>query len=135
MRRVSIFLIPLLFVAMVRAADPTKTLATIQTFAFGGIGVTGATSEGELAFREILKHPSPEKDFLALLKSDNPQAKCYALVGLHGLHPDNYSSYAAPFAQDKTLVSIAGGCCIMSEPLSDVVARIGKGQYDHYLKK
>ena len=130
--------IPLLLLALAitsHAADPLKTLTTIPVFAFGGIGVTGATSEGELAFREILKRPSAEKDFLALLKSGNAQGKCYALVGLHGINPKDYPFHAAPYVKSAAIVHMIGGCMPADLPMYSIVGNIGAGEYDEYSKK
>jgi hypothetical protein len=122
-------------VAIAETADPMKELASIHDFAFGGIGYAGTTSRGELAFREILRRPSTEKDFIDLLASGNAQACCYALVALHSLNPKTYADRVRQFEHDQTEVSLIGGGIVTVEPMSSVVVNIGSGRYDSYLKR
>ena len=72
MKTLSTFLLLLTWAVTIRAADRLQTLSSIHDFAFGGIGVAGTTSEGEVAFREIYDRPSAKDDFLKLLISGNP---------------------------------------------------------------
>jgi hypothetical protein len=116
------------------AGDPLKKLASVHDFAFGGIGAAGVISEGEIAFREVLKRPSAEKDFLELLSKGNAQGRCYALVGLRHLNPKAYAVRAERFTQDKTKVSTIGGCIVMVQPMSSVAATIGADRYQPFLK-
>ena len=89
MKTLSTFLLLLTWAVTTHAADPLQTLSSIHDFAFGGIGVAGTTSEGEVAFRQIYNRPSATDDFLKLLNSGNSQAKCYALVALRSLNLAN----------------------------------------------
>jgi hypothetical protein len=122
-------------VASVYSSDTAERLASIHAFAFGGVGVAGTTSEGELAFREILSRPDAEKDFLNLLVSGNAQGKCYALAGLHYLDPKEYETQAKRFKNDKTPVTTIAGCMILAQEMSSVVAHIDAGKYDVYIKE
>lgn len=130
-----VLLMLLLLATTVLPSDALKQLASIRDFAFGGIGVAGVTSEGELAFREVLKRGTAEADFTALLDSGNAQARCYALVGLHVLNPAACASAAKRFAHDKTAVSTIGGCIIMTQSMASVVANITAGRYDRHARK
>ena len=121
--------------ASAHAADPVKKLASIHDFAFGGIGVAGTISEGEVAFKEVLARPTAEADFVALLDSGNAQARCYALAALHVINPKTYAARVKSFERDKTTVSTIGGCIIMVLPMSSVVATITAGRYDLHVKK
>lgn len=127
-------LILLLLVTTALPADPLKRLASVHDFAFGGIGVAGVTSEGELAFREVLKRRAAEADFTTLLDSGNAQARCYALVGLHVLNPKAYVIHARRFEHDNTAVCTIGGCIILTQPMASVVANITAGRYDRHAK-
>jgi hypothetical protein len=135
MKALSTFLLLLIWAVSTHAADPLKTLSSIHDFAFGGIGVAGTTSQGEVAFREIYDRPSAKDDFLKLLSSGNPQAKCYALVGLRALNPQVYSSKIEEYKKDKTKVTTIGGCMIAVFPMSSVATNIEAGYYDSYIKK
>jgi hypothetical protein len=67
MKTLSTFLLLLTWAVTTYAADPLQTLSSIHDFAFGGIGVAGTTSEGEVVFREIYNRPSAKEDFLKAL--------------------------------------------------------------------
>ena len=131
----ALLLVSLFMAASVNAADPLKKLASIHDFAFGGIGVAGITSEGELAFQEVMARKTAGADFTALLDSGNPQARCYALVALHVVNPKAFAVQVKRFERDKTSVSTIGGCIIMAQPMSSVVANISAGRYDRHVKK
>ena len=135
MKTLSTFLLLLTWTVTTGAADPLQTLSSIHDFAFGGIGVAGTTSEGEVVFREICNRPSAKDDFLKLLNSGNPQARCYALVALRGLNPQIYSSEIEKCKKDKTKVTTIGGCMIAVFPMSSVATNIEAGYYDSYIKK
>ncbi len=135
MKTLSTFLLLLTWAVTIYAADPLQTLSSIHDFAFGGIGVAGTTSEGEVVFREIYNRPSAKDDFLKLLNSGDPQARCYALVALRGLSPQIYSSEIEKYKKDKTKVTTIGGCMIAVFPMSSVVSNIEAGYYDSYIKK
>ena len=135
MKTLSTFLLLLTWAVTIHAADPLQTLSSIHDFAFGGIGVAGTTSEGEVAFREIYNRPSAKDDFLKLLNAGNPQARCYALVALRGLSPQIYSSEIEKYKKDKTKVTTIGGCMIAVFPMSSVATNIEAGYYDSYIKK
>jgi hypothetical protein len=135
MKALSTFLLLLIWTVSTHAVDPLKTLSSIHDFAFGGIGVAGTTSEGEVVFREIYNRPSAKDDFLKLLNSGNPQARCYALVALRGLSPQIYSSEIEKYKKDKTKVTTIGGCMIAVFPMSSVATNIEAGYYDSYIKK
>jgi len=114
-------------------ASAFRTLARIDTFAFGGIGVAGTISPGEIAFREILAGPHAVGDFQSLLKKGGPPAQCYALVALHVLEPDAFKDAAAPFKTAAAPVKTIAGCSISTLPMRSIVANISKGNYDIYL--
>ena len=135
MKTLSTFLLLLTWAVTTHAADALKTLSSIHDFAFGGIGVAATTSEGEVVFREIYNRPSAKDDFLELLNSGNPQAKCYALVALRSLDPQIYSSKIEKYKKDKTNVTTIGGCMIAVLPRSSVATNIEAGYYDSYIKK
>jgi hypothetical protein len=122
------------FTAVAENDAPLKELSSIHDFAFGGIGAAGTTSKGEIAFRQVLQQPSAEKDFVDLLTTGNPQARCYALVALHGLNPALYAERVREFEGNQSKVSVIAGCMIMEEPMASVVTNISNGRYDSYLK-
>ena len=105
------------------------TLARIDAFAFGGIGVAGTTSAGEIAFREILAGPHAVADFQSLLKKGNAPAQCYALVALHVLAPSAFKAAAPHFETNDAPVKSVGGCMISTLPVRSLFVNISKGNY------
>ncbi len=123
----------LLLTLSVSAADDSnavKKLSGTPIFAFGGIGYAGTTSEGEVAFKAVLASVSAEADFLRLLKSGNPQAKCYALVGLRVTSRQAFNEQLKTFASSNQEVQTCAGCNMARQPMSSVVASIQRGDYD-----
>lgn len=115
------------------AADESSVaqkLSTTPIFAFGGIGFAGTTSEGEIAFKTLLASGTAETDFTRLLKSGNPQAKCYALVGLRLKARPVFDEQVKTFAASKQEVQTCAGCMMSKLPMSSVVASIQRGDYD-----
>ena len=130
--RLLIFGVALLSLRVIAADDVTafKKLSGTPIFAFGGIGFAGTTSEGEIAFKTVVTSDSAEADFLRLLKSGNPQAKCYALVGLRMTNRPAFIEQARAFASSNLEVQTCAGCMMARQPVSSVVASIQRGDYD-----
>lgn len=114
------------------AGEPSsvKKLEKTRVFAFGGIGYAGTTSEGETAFHSIFASETAEGDFLRLLKAGNPQAKCYALVGLRLKSRAAFTEHVKPFITSKSEVRTCSGCMMSTLPMSSVVPSIQRGNYD-----
>jgi hypothetical protein len=120
--------------AIALVASPIDQLRSISYFAFGGVGVAGTTSQGEMAFRQVLEGPSAGKNFLGLLKTGNPQGKCYALVGLRASDNGLFEAEVAAFEKNQTPVETIGGCIALTLPMSGVVASIRAGNYDMFFE-
>ena len=93
----------IIFLALVGAvgavAAPIDQLRSVAYFAFGGVGVAGTTSQGEVAFRQILQGPAANEKFLRLLETGNPQGKCYALVGLRATDMKRFEADVVAFEE------------------------------------
>jgi hypothetical protein len=113
--------------------DPALArLAKVQIFAFGGIGFTGATSEGEKDFAAIAARPSAEAEFEKLLTIGTPEAKCYALTGILKLNPARFAALSlSPVVEHSsaTQVTTMQGCLMFHHALRDVVESIRAGIY------
>jgi hypothetical protein len=107
-----------------------KTLSEIPLFAFGGIGVAGTTSNGEVAFHNVLASDTAAADFAQILKTGTPQAQCYALVGLRLKDRATYDEQVKRFASSKQEVQTCAGCMMSKQAMSAVVGNIQKGSYD-----
>ena len=51
------------------AAEP-KSLAEVEEFAFGGVGVAGTESQGERFFREVMTHDDAMITFKKILSNE-----------------------------------------------------------------
>jgi hypothetical protein len=60
----------------------TRDLAAAKSFAFGGVGVAGLTSEGERNLRAVLDRPDASLQLQAALARATPAGELYILVGL-----------------------------------------------------
>lgn len=110
--------------------DPVfERLAKTERFAFGGIGRAGTISQGEVDYKEILVRPSAQKDFLKLLKEGNPQAQCYALVGLSALDPKIFAKVSASYLKSQAPVATMSGCIAGKEAQSEIVKNIEAGAW------
>jgi hypothetical protein len=110
-------------------------LETARTFAFGGIGFTGATSNGEYAFRAVLKSFAAPELFKSAYSQATLEGQLYILCGLHFTNRGVFDDYAAPLLKDTRTVSTMSGCLASREPIADVVKRIADGAYDAYVPK
>ena len=106
------------------------TLSEIRLFAFGGIGFAGTTSEGEVAFNNVMASKTGAADFAQILKTGGPEAQCYALVGLRLKDRPAFDEQVKHFATSKQEVQTCAGCMMSKQPMSSVVANIQKGWYD-----
>ncbi|HSI11839.1 MAG TPA: hypothetical protein VK961_07330 [Chthoniobacter sp.] len=131
-RLFSIALTFLLTSSAVWAGDKAaaKTLAAIPLFAFGGIGVAGTTSNGEVAFHNVLASENAAADFAQILKTGTAQAQCYALLGLRLKDRAAFDEQVTHFASSKQEVQTCAGCMMMKQPMSSVVANIKSGTFD-----
>ena len=133
MRPFVIVVAGLISVAAAHAESPVDTtlerLAKIDRFAFGGIGYAGITSQGEKDYKIILSRQSALDDFEKLLVIGNPQAKCYALVGIGALNPKRFQELSPSFRSSKDEVVTQSGCLEWRESFSKVLKRIEAGEY------
>ena len=140
--RIFLFAFLLLRVAPASSQRPVEQsiqrLAQVGTFAFGGVGIAGVTSQGEKDFRVIMAQP-PDRAlalFEELYKSGNLQAKCYALAGIRTLKAERFKElYAAAVQPWSGHVTTMQGCIMSSEHFRDIVRQIDKGNYDSWIKR
>lgn len=135
-----IALIPLIataccLLAADKPGDAVTSLASVKSFAFGGIGVAGTPSPGEGLFRTVLSHPKALSEFHTILSTGTAEAKLYALCGVRALDPTAFKEAAEPLKKENPQVETIGGCMIMKMPAASVVASIAAGNYDLYWKK
>jgi hypothetical protein len=98
-----------------------ETVKSAQWFAVGGVGITGVTSEEELALRKIRAASDAEPQLRKLLNEGTSAGKMYALFGLKQLGVADYEVLAKPFHESKTPVRRVQGCIISMATTADVV--------------
>ena len=108
-------------------------LINVGKFAFGGVGYSGAISQGEKDFLVIFESTSPVPTLINLYESGNIQAKCYALVGLQTVDPHTFRKLLRKMKNETDEVTIMRGCIVNHEPVSQVIIEIEKGVYSTYL--
>ena len=125
-----------------RADTPVDTtlvrLAHVEFFAFGRISA-GFISQGEKDYREILFRSTALADFHKLFQIGNPQAKCYALVGIHALEPKVFkklpdsihSESPNCICSEKAEVMTLSGCIGRHKSFASILEEIEAGNYDH----
>jgi hypothetical protein len=109
-----------------------QQLLTIRSFAFGGIGFAGRTSEGEAAYQAIAASTNALALFSGVFTNGNAQAKLYALCGIQRFAPGRFASYAGSLRAANPEVETIQGCIISHEFAIDVISRISAGSYDLY---
>ncbi|MBC2593643.1 hypothetical protein H5P28_05145 [Ruficoccus amylovorans] len=119
------------------AAAPARAISGNQpgVFAFGGIGFSGATSPGELKFREIMTSDDPEAGFRAWFRDGGNVGKAYALVALYYLDPERYEMSKARFADQHLQVPTMEGCSVSTLNYEQLTENIEAGRYDSTLKR
>ena len=110
-----------------------EQLLSVPCFAFGGVGYAGTPSDGERAFHTILASPNAARLFRAALTNGTSEAQLYALCALRRLERETFDHHSARIMAANPSVRTMSGCMQTDERASNVVARIGSGQYDLWL--
>jgi len=117
------------------ASDPVDQLRRVESFAIGGIGIAGTTSEGERALRNLLADSEATPKLESLLTNATPAGQLYALLGLRVHDSAAYERAAKDFHRPDGEVETIGGCIISRVPFKQVLDRIKAGQYDQALTR
>ena len=122
--RLAIWLTFVLVVTVCAESDAYNAVKSARMFAIGGVGITGVTSNEELALRKIRDTPDAQEQLRRLLNEGTPAGKMYALFGLKQLGASDYDSLAKPYLENKTPVRRIQGCIISDAQTADVVSWI-----------
>ena len=122
------------FPALTEATTEPKSLAEVEEFAFGGVGVAGIESQGERFFRGVMDQPDAVATFKTILGNGTVAAKLYALCGIRLLSQKDFDVAAAPLLKSNETVKTIGGCIISQQRVADIARRISDGSYDISLK-
>ena len=113
--------------------DPFIThMAQTVTFAFGGVGIAGVTSQGEKDYKTIFARPTARADFEKVFADGTPAAQCYALAALFQLDRAKYRKLADVLRASNKTVTMMQGCIMTSEQAKFVLTLIESGTYSRY---
>jgi hypothetical protein len=101
-----------------------EKLAAIETFALGGVGYAGTTSEGEELIRKTLSKDGAIAIFLSLLENGTPEAKLYALWALRKLNGRASKASFDEYRNLSTRVNRMSGCERFTEKFSESIKEI-----------
>ena len=107
-----------------------ERFSKVEYFAFGPTGFAGVRSQGEKDYRLILSRPSAKTDFEKLYSQGDPQARTYALVGIHKLNSKRFAELLPILRVSKEEITTERGCIISSELLKEIIKQIQGGQYE-----
>jgi hypothetical protein len=113
----------------------TRDVAAAKSFAFGGIGVAGLTSEGERNLRAILERPDASQQLQAAFPHATPAGELYILVGLRRCDRAAYQRIFASLTPSNNAVEVAHGCMISWQTFRQLLSEIQDGRYDDYLSR
>jgi hypothetical protein len=116
------------------ATTEPKSLAEVEEFAFGGVGVAGIQSQGESFFRGVMDQPDAVTTFKKILGNGTPAAKLYALCGIRLLSEKDFDAAAAPLLKSNETVTTMRGCVLTKERVGEIARQIRVGSYDISLK-
>ena len=105
-------------------------------FAFGPVGYSGETSDGEMAFARVVRKKEAIRFILAAFEHGGAHSRCYALVALRetsvGLF---HAALAAMRNGPPKKITIVSGCIISEVEAEEVFAAIEAGAYSHEFKR
>ncbi len=117
--------------------DPdVQRLLHVPSLAFGGVGITGQTSEGEAAFQAIVKKKESIRFFIVAFEYGDAPARCYSLIALRELSPEVFRESLARARKNlpKKIMMMHG--CVMSKAKPETVYdAIEAGNYAEYFKR
>ncbi len=111
-----------------------QSLLEADVFSFGGIGIKGELSKGELAMHVLSRRPNAVAIFKLAIEQAAPEGRLYALTALHALDHEAYK-WADEATVETGRVFLQSGCAGYKEPVADVHQRIEAGTYDEQVPK
>ena len=123
------------FALAVMPDNPFNRLQNVESFAVGGIGIAGTTSDGERALRVLLQDPKATEQLQNLLSQATPTGQLYALLGLRVHDRAAYDKALQAYKAPEIDVETIGGCIISRAPFKQLFDRIKAGQDDAILER
>jgi hypothetical protein len=123
------------FTSAATSDDPMDRLQHVESFAVGGIGIAGTTSDGERALRALLQGQNATEQLQSLFAHATPAGQLYALLGLRVHDRATYEKALQAFKAPEIEVETIAGCIISRAPFKQLLDRIKAGQYDPILER
>jgi hypothetical protein len=114
------------------ARDAADQLKTAKALSLGG-GYAGQILEEEDNLFVVLSSHRAADLLSEVFDVGTPEAKAYALCGLHYISPARFELYAGQFAAEKVIVRTLGGCISGQHEATEVVAELRKNLFERYL--
>ena len=113
-----------------------KSITKTGVFAFGGVGLVGKISQGEIDFRAIQSQPDAVAlaSFETIYATGDSAAKSYALAGIRQLDGARFKELLQSLNGSQETVFTMHGCIMEKDRLVDVAKGIDAGSYDSWLK-
>jgi len=108
-------------------------LSRATSFSFGGTGFAGEITQNEKDFFIVLNGDSAIIDFEEVFRIGTPEAKCYALAGIHFLNRAKFEEMIRLFHDSKKQVQMMAGCKLFHQPIDEIIETIKKGGYTQYI--
>ena len=106
-------------------------LRKAPSFQSDGIGIAGARSCYAAAYRVVVNQPDAAEIFRWLYRRGTPEARIYALVGLHTVDPESFRELKAdPWLATAPPIRTQFGCSGGQEQATVLVQGIAEGQFD-----
>jgi hypothetical protein len=112
-----------------------RDVAAAKSLAFGGVGVAGLMSEGELNLRAVLEQSDASQQLQAALAHATPPGTLYILVGLRRCDRAAYQKVFDSLSPPNDDVEVVRGCMISKEPFRQVLSQVQDGRFDDYLSR
>ena len=112
------------------AAEQLKTARRVN---LGGGGVAGRISEAEDSLFTLLSSHGGAELLCDVFEHGTPEAKSYALCGLHYIAPQRFERYAGESAAAKLKVQTLSGCIGGEHDSTELVAALRTNLFERYL--
>jgi hypothetical protein len=115
-------------------ASARRLLTKAPSFQSDGIGIAGAPSCYAAAYRVLVEQPDAPDLFRSLYRHGTPEARIYALVGLHTVDPESFRELRTdPWVAKAPPIRTQFGCSGGQEQATVLVQAITDGKFDTLL--
>ena len=116
------------------AYDPSvRALCQVRTVMYGP-SMSAWLPQGEVLLRRLLREKDPLPFLVAVYNHGTPEAKAYALAGIHVLAPELFEICRKDIVGHyNPVITVQLGCMSTTTTFLEEVIRVDHGDYDSYL--